>query len=122
MSEKSVKAFHLASVDIVGITLLGRESASVPLFSTILDVDITEVAICNFDSLCVTAQAFTLVDVSSVSMCLGTRGVNSKGVRQFHPVHICDPGQVAVGVCEYPWVLGTVGDFLVKDEDVVARL
>ena len=117
-----MKTFHLASVDIVGITLLGRESAPIPLSPTVLDVDITEVTLCNIDSLCVTAKAIILVDVSSVSMCLGTRGVNSIGVRQLHPVHICDPRQVAVCVCEYPWVLGTVGDFLVKDEDVVARL
>ena len=91
MSEKSVKAFHLASVDIVSITLLGRESALVPLSPTVLDVNITEVTLCNFDSLCITAQAIILVDVSSVSMCLGTRGVSSIVVRQLHPVHLCDP-------------------------------
>ena len=117
-----MKTFHLASVDIVGITLLGRESAPIPLSPTVLDVDITEVTLCNIDSLCVTAKAIILVDVSSVSMCLGTRGVNSIVVRQLHPVHLCDPGQVAVGVCEDPGVFGAVGDFLVKDEDVVARL
>ena len=122
MSDQSMKAFHLASVDIVGITLLGGKSASVPFSPSILDVHITEVTLCNIDSLCVTAKAIILVNVSSVSMCLGTRGVNSIGVRQLHPVHVCDPGQVAVGVCEDPRVLGTVGDFLVKDENVVARL
>ena len=80
MSDKSMKAFHLASVDIVGITLLGRKSASVPLFSTILDVNITEVAICNFHSLCVTAKAIIPIDISSVSMSLAAGGVAGVGV------------------------------------------
>ena len=121
MSDQSMKAFHLASVDIVGITLLGRKSASVPLSPSILDVHITEVTLCNINSLGVTAQAIILVDVSSVSMSFGAGWIAGIGVRQLHPVHVCDPRQVAVCVCEYPWVLGTVGDFLVKDEDVIAR-
>ena len=81
MSDQSMKAFHLASVDIVGITLLGGKSASVPFSPSILDVDITEVTLCNIDSLCVTAQAIIFVDVSSVSMSFGAGWVAGIGVR-----------------------------------------
>ena len=56
---------YLANIDVVGVAFLGKEPAPVPQIPS-------EIALFDIQSLCVTAHAFALVDVRSVSPCLGT--------------------------------------------------